>query len=61
LTEEELVAVQGFERPVSLKGTQYKRNFLSGSSAKNFTPNTADMSLNPTDPQQLDIKTQILC
>ncbi len=30
----------------SSEGLQYERNFLSGSSAKSFTPDTADMSLN---------------
>jgi hypothetical protein len=39
-----LVAVQGFGRPVAHKGLQYERNFLSGSSAKSFTPDTADKS-----------------
>jgi len=38
------VAVQGFGRPVVLKRAQYKRIFLSGSSVKSFTPDTADMS-----------------
>jgi hypothetical protein len=38
-----LVAVQGFGRPVAHKGLRYERNFLSGSSAESFTPDTADM------------------
>jgi len=42
-----LVAVQGFGRPVVLERTQYKRSFLSGSSTKSFTLDTAVMSLNP--------------
>ena len=33
------------------KGVQYKRRFLSGSSTKSFTPDTADMSLNPENRQ----------
>jgi len=28
------------------KGAQYERKFFSGSSARSFTPDTADMSLN---------------
>ena len=38
---EYLVAVQGFGRPGAHGGLQYERNFLSGSSAKSFTPDTA--------------------
>jgi len=38
------------------KGAQYERNFLSGSSAKSFTPDTADMSLNPENRQDGNIK-----
>jgi hypothetical protein len=34
--------MQGFGRPVALKGARYKRIFLSGSSAKSFTPDTAE-------------------
>jgi hypothetical protein len=45
------VAVQGFGRRLALDVPQYKRRFLSGSSAKSFTPDTADMSLNPADRQ----------
>jgi hypothetical protein len=37
----------GFGRPVALKGPQYKRRFLTGCLTKSFTPDTADMSLNP--------------
>jgi len=51
-----LVAVQGFGRPVAHKGLQYERNFLSGSSAKSFTPDTADMSLNPENRQDGNIE-----
>jgi hypothetical protein len=40
---ERLVAVQGFGRPVAHKGLQYERNFLSGSSANSFTPDTAEI------------------
>jgi hypothetical protein len=47
----ELVAVQGFGRPVAQNGPLYKENFFSGSSAKGFTPDTADMSLNPENRQ----------
>jgi hypothetical protein len=35
-----LVAVQGFGRPVVLEGTQYEQSFISGSSIKSFTPDT---------------------
>jgi hypothetical protein len=42
-----LVAVQGFGRRVILEGTQYERSFVSGSSIKSLTPDTAVMSLNP--------------
>jgi len=49
------VAVQGFGRPVPLKGAQYNRKFLSGSSTESFTPDTADMSLNPKNQQDGNI------
>jgi hypothetical protein len=48
-------AVQGFGRPVALKRAQYEQNFLSGSSAKSFTPDTADISLNPMNWQDGNI------
>jgi len=38
--------VQGFGRPVALKRADYEQRFLSESSAKSFTPDTAEMSLN---------------
>jgi hypothetical protein len=53
-----LVAVQGFGRQVAHRGLQYERNFLSGRSIKSFTPDTADMSLNPTNRQDGNIKEQ---
>ncbi|OGP70690.1 MAG: hypothetical protein A2W09_04545 [Deltaproteobacteria bacterium RBG_16_50_11] len=37
------MAVQGFGRPVALKGARYERNLFSGSSMMSFTPDTADM------------------
>jgi hypothetical protein len=40
----ELVAVQGFGRRVALEVPQYERRFLSGSSPKSFTPDTADIT-----------------
>ena len=46
-----LAAVQGFGRPVVQKDYNMNENFLSGSSAKSFTPDTADMSLNPENRQ----------
>ena len=49
------MAVQGFGRPVAPEGAQYKRIFLSGSSAKSFTPDTADMSLNVENGQDVKI------
>ncbi len=45
------MAVQGFGRPVAQKGHNRNEKFLSGSSAKSFTPDTADMSLNPEKRQ----------
>jgi hypothetical protein len=45
------VAVQGFGRPVVQKDNNMNENFLSGNSAKSFTPDTADMSLNPANRQ----------
>jgi len=50
-----LVAVQGFGRPVAQNGPLYKENFFSGSSNKSFTPDTADMSLNPENQQDGNI------
>ena len=50
-----MVAVQGFGRHVALEGPQYKQRFLSGSSTKSFTPDTADMSLNPANQQDGNI------
>jgi hypothetical protein len=38
-----MVAVQGFGGPVAQKGHNRNENLLSGSSAKSFTPDTADM------------------
>ncbi|OGQ01255.1 MAG: hypothetical protein A2026_00970 [Deltaproteobacteria bacterium RBG_19FT_COMBO_46_12] len=49
------MALQGFGRPVVLEGTQYERRFVSGISAKSFTPDTADMSLNPENRQDGNI------
>ena len=50
-----MVAVQGFGRPVVQKGYYMNENFLSGSSIKSFTPDTADMSLNLGNQQDGDI------
>jgi hypothetical protein len=40
---------------VALKRAQYEQRVLSGSSAKSFTPDTADMSLNPENRQDGNI------
>ena len=40
-----LVAVQGFGRPVAHKGLYYERNFVSGNSIESFTPDTAEIFL----------------
>ncbi len=50
-----MVVVQGFGRPVSLEGTPYGWKILSGISAWSFAPDTADMSLNPTNWQNGNI------
>ncbi|GEM_PF-871730 len=39
------MAVRGCGRPVVLEGTQYQQSFLSGSSLRSFTPDTADMAV----------------
>jgi hypothetical protein len=39
------MVVQGFGRPVAQKGYNMNENFLSGSSIKSFTPDTADIFL----------------
>ena len=49
------MAVQGFGRPVVQEDYNMNENFLSGSSNKSFTPDTADMSLNPEDWQDGNI------
>jgi hypothetical protein len=46
-----MMAVQGFGRPVVQKDCSINENFFSGSSIKNSTPDTADMSLNPENRQ----------
>ena len=40
-----LVAVQGFGRPVVRKDYNMNENFLSGSSIKSFTPDTVEIFL----------------
>jgi hypothetical protein len=57
-TIEELVAVQGFGRPVVQKDYNMIENFLSGSSIESFTPDTADMSLNPKNRQEKEKTTK---
>jgi hypothetical protein len=57
---ERLVAVQGFGRPVTQKGSQYERKFPSGSSIKSFTPGTADMSVALKSRQDGDMKENIV-
>jgi len=52
---ENLVAVQGFGRPVVQKDYDMNENLLSEISIKSFTPDTADMSLNSGNRQDGNI------
>jgi len=45
-----VVAVQGFGRPVVQKDYNMNENFLSGSSAKSFTPDHQGYEFEPEEP-----------